>query len=155
MAAKFYAVRKGRTTGIFTSWSQCQQQVTGYPGASFKSFPTRGEAQRFLETGFVGGQADVPQKAEANAEAVAYVDGSYHAGTGEFACGAVIFYQGEAFEISQKFNDPDLAAMRNVAGEIMRESPNGAPGNGRPIRKPPRHTGSIILRLHKGCKSPL
>ena len=118
MAAKFYAVRKGRTTGIFTSWSQCQQQVTGYPGASFKSFPTRGEAQRFLETGFVGGQADVPQKAEANAEAVAYVDGSYHAGTGEFACGAVIFYQGEAFEISQKFNDPDLAAMRNVAGEI-------------------------------------
>lgn len=31
---------------------------------------------------------------------------------------AVIFYQGEAFEISQKFNDPDLAAMRNVAGEI-------------------------------------
>lgn len=56
-------------------------------GASFKSFPTRGEAQRFLETGFVGGQADVPQKAEANAEAVAYVDGSYHAGTGEFACG--------------------------------------------------------------------
>ena len=98
MAAKFYAVRKGRTTGIFTSWSQCQQQVTGYPGASFKSFPTRGEAQRFLETGFVGGQADVPQKAEANAEAVAYVDGSYHAGTGEFACGAVIFYQGEAFE---------------------------------------------------------
>ena len=116
MAAKFYAVRKGRTTGIFTSWSQCQ--VTGYPGASFKSFPTRGEAQRFLETGFVGGQADVPQKAEANAEAVAYVDGSYHAGTGEFACGAVIFYQGEAFEISQKFNDPDLAAMRNVAGEI-------------------------------------
>ena len=118
MAAKFYAVRKGRTTGIFTSWSQCQQQVTGYPGASFKSFPTRGEAQRFLETGFAGGQADVPQKAEANAEAVAYVDGSYHAGTGEFACGAVIFYQAEAFEISQKFNDPDLAAMRNVAGEI-------------------------------------
>ena len=44
-----------------------------------------------METGFVGGQADVPQKAEADAEAVAYVDGSYHAGTGEFACGAVIF----------------------------------------------------------------
>ena len=47
-----------------------------------------------METGFVGGQADVPQKAEANAEAVAYVDGSYHAGTGEFACGAVIFIKG-------------------------------------------------------------
>ena len=103
MAAKFYAVRKGRTTGIFTSWSQCQQQVTGYPGASFKSFPTRGEAQRFLETGFVGGQADVPQKAEANAEAVAYVDGSYHAGTGEAAIAFCLEREIQSLEIHHDY----------------------------------------------------
>lgn len=118
MATKFYAVRKGRATGIYTTWSQCQQQVTGYPGASFKSFPTREEAQRFLETGMVGQPAQVSFQSGQAAEAVAYVDGSYHVGTGEFACGAVIFYQGETFEISKKFEDPELAAMRNVAGEI-------------------------------------
>ncbi len=121
VATKFYAVRKGRTTGIFTTWSQCQQQVTGYPGASFKSFPTREEAQQFLETGIAGAGPSVPAaggKLAGAAEAVAYVDGSYHAGTGEFACGAVIFYQGETFEISKKFSDPELAAMHNVAGEI-------------------------------------
>ncbi len=118
MAAKFYAVRKGRTTGIFTTWSQCQQQVTGYPGASFKSFPTREEAQRFLETGTTGGQVNVLQESESKAEAVAYVDGSYHTGTGEFSYGAVIFYEGKTFELSKRFSDPELAAMHNVAGEI-------------------------------------
>lgn len=121
VATKFYAVCKGRTTGIFTTWSQCQQQVTGYPGASFKSFPTREEAQQFLETGMTGAAPSVPAAGgnlAGAAEAVAYVDGSYHGGTKEFACGAVIFYQGETFEISKKFSDPELAAMHNVAGEI-------------------------------------
>lgn len=119
MATKFYAVRKGRTTGIFTDWAQCQRQVTGYSGASFKSFSTREAAVRFLEAGTTADP--LPEESVSRTSetmAVAYVDGSYHSGTGEFACGAVIFYQGETFEISRKFADPELAAMRNVAGEI-------------------------------------
>ena len=50
--------------------------------------------------------------------AVAYVDGSYHIGTKEFSCGAVLFLNGEELHFSEKFTDPDLAEMRNVAGEI-------------------------------------
>lgn len=42
---KYYAVIKGRRTGIFTSWSQCEQQVKGFSGAIYKSFSTRGEAE--------------------------------------------------------------------------------------------------------------
>ena len=30
---KYYAVRKGRIPGIYRTWSECQKQVTGYPGA--------------------------------------------------------------------------------------------------------------------------
>lgn len=30
---KFYAVRKGVTPGIYNSWKDCQDQITGYPGA--------------------------------------------------------------------------------------------------------------------------
>ena len=41
---KFYAVKKGRQTGIFLTWAQCQEQVKGYPGAIFKSFPTKEDA---------------------------------------------------------------------------------------------------------------
>ena len=50
---------------------------------------------------------------------MAYVDGSYHDATKEFACGAVLFYGGETKYFSHKYSDPALADMRNVAGEIM------------------------------------
>lgn len=43
--AKYYAVIKGRQTGIFTSWSKCEEQVKGFSGAVFKSFSTRAEAE--------------------------------------------------------------------------------------------------------------
>ncbi len=48
---KYYAVRKGKQTGIFDQWfgpKGAQIQVTGFPGAEFKSFPTRAEAEQFL-----------------------------------------------------------------------------------------------------------
>ena len=48
---------------------------------------------------------------------MAYVYGSYY--KGEFSCGAVLFYEGEQVEFSKKFDDKDMAAMHNVAGEIM------------------------------------
>ncbi len=45
---KFYVVRKGRQTGIFTTWPECQEQVTGFSGAEYKSFSTRVEAEAWL-----------------------------------------------------------------------------------------------------------
>ena len=48
---KYYAVRKGRVPGIYRTWSECQKQVTGYPGAVFKGFVTEEEAQSFLHSG--------------------------------------------------------------------------------------------------------
>ena len=47
--SKFYAVLKGKKTGIFTSWPLCLQQVKGYRGAVFKSFKTKGEALLYLK----------------------------------------------------------------------------------------------------------
>lgn len=41
---KFYVVWKGRRPGIYTNWTDASEQVTAYPGAEFKSFPTRAEA---------------------------------------------------------------------------------------------------------------
>lgn len=42
---KYYAVRRGRTTGIFESWDECKEQVDGYPGAEFRGFTNRWEAE--------------------------------------------------------------------------------------------------------------
>lgn len=45
---KFYAVKSGRTTGIFESWDECNNSIKGFTGAVFKSFNSREEAEAFL-----------------------------------------------------------------------------------------------------------
>lgn len=44
----FYAVAKGRKTGIFSTWTECQDQITGFVQPKFKKFATRDEAQAFI-----------------------------------------------------------------------------------------------------------
>ena len=46
---KVYAVKKGRKTGIFTTWAECQKQVSGFPKAEFKSFISKQEADDWLK----------------------------------------------------------------------------------------------------------
>lgn len=138
MAGKFYGVKKGRVPGVYTSWDACKAQVMGFSGAIYKGFPTKAEAENFVEISAIteDGQAEVfTEKRQIMTEsfqpdieyilqgkdkdtAVAYVDGSYHNGTKEFSYGAVIAYQGEEFHFSKKVDSKDLASMRNVAGEI-------------------------------------
>jgi len=45
---KFYAVKAGRVPGLYLTWAECQEQVTGFPGNNFKSFNTKEEAELFL-----------------------------------------------------------------------------------------------------------
>lgn len=42
---KYYVVWKGRKTGIFTSWAECEKQVKGFVGAQYKAFETSKEAE--------------------------------------------------------------------------------------------------------------
>ncbi len=43
-----YAVRKGRIIGIYDTWAECKVQTDKFPGASFKKFETKNEAEDFL-----------------------------------------------------------------------------------------------------------
>ncbi|MCJ1477369.1 hypothetical protein MMC13_006040 [Lambiella insularis] len=45
---KFYAVKSGRTPGIYTDWPSAQRQVTGWTKPKHKCFSTKAEAQQFL-----------------------------------------------------------------------------------------------------------
>ena len=56
--------------------------------------------------------------AAASADAAAYVDGSYDHGQKKFSFGAVLLYNKEERQFYEAFSDPELASMRNVAGEI-------------------------------------
>lgn len=45
---KFYGVRRGRKRGVYETWAETQEQVVGYPGAEYRSFPTRAQAKAYV-----------------------------------------------------------------------------------------------------------
>lgn len=107
---KFYAVKVGKTPGIYTDWLECKAQVDGFPNAKYKGFATEAEANAFLGN-------SVKHISEIADEAVAYVDGSYNKATKEYSCGVVLLFNNEIKTYTEKgwVN----ASMRNVAGEIL------------------------------------
>ena len=116
MAKKYYAVKKGRNTGIFTSWEPCRASVTGYSGAQYKSFSTLEEAEDYLE----GNREAVAEssKEEDKDICTAYVDGSFDLSKKAYSYGCILLYQGERRDISRAFVGGEDVSMRNVAGEL-------------------------------------
>lgn len=159
MKKYFYAVRKGRSPGIYLTWEACRKEVAGFSGAVYKKFESREEAEKFVNSPVLsetdictpgddsensvlikerpagagadsrradqnflkeitGENSDFHENALKSYDVVAYVDGSFDRNTKRFGSGAVIFFDGRKYEFSQPGDDPDLACMHNVAGEI-------------------------------------
>lgn len=117
----YYAVKKGLVPGIYTSWGDCQQNINGFPGAEYQGFSTEEEARAFLtneELNTTLDTTDTTKRIYSNADAVAYVDGSFNEQTNEYGYGVVLFYDGGEEHFAEKFSDTEKASMRNVAGEI-------------------------------------
>jgi len=115
---KVYAVRKGKMTGLFYSWSECEEAVSGYPGAEYKGFSSEEEANTYLKNG--------QEKSQSGSEEivpdglVAYVDGSFDEKLGKYAFGCIIITpNGETIRESGNGNNPESLAIRNVAGEML------------------------------------
>ena len=110
---KFYAVKKGKKTGIFSTWDECKEQVTGFKGAVYKSFKTLSEAEAFLEKN---------EKKIENIEEVdgvyAYIDGSFDRINGIYGSGVVIVDGDKRHEYKHAGNREDYAQLHNVAGEL-------------------------------------
>lgn len=51
MPPKFYAVRRGRTVGVFHSWDECAAATQVYSGAVYKSFSSAAAASAFVDGG--------------------------------------------------------------------------------------------------------
>lgn len=109
--SKFYAVKNGRRTGIFSSWSECEEQVKGFKGALYKGFTTKQEAETYLK------EEQLPQYEGQGL--IAYVDGSYNIKTKEYGYGCVLLEGQSVIEqLNGKDYHKDYVSMRNVAGEI-------------------------------------
>ena len=103
---KIYAVKVGRTNGIFETWDECKASVNGYPGALYKSFTNMADAYAYLNleskqmslfdmpSDDSVDDSDFPVIKESvedddkpfsnSVKAVAYVDGSYNIATKHF-----------------------------------------------------------------------
>lgn len=46
--SSYYAVREGHTIGVFKTWSECSESVSGYPDNDYKKCATEDEAWDFV-----------------------------------------------------------------------------------------------------------
>lgn len=114
MAAKkkFYAIAAGQQPGIYDNWPDAQAQVKGFPGAVYKSFTTRKEAEQWLEEPVYEKKSPTSLKNMSNATSIRdlqddeisiYTDGGSINNPGPGGYGIVIVTQGIPEEISGGF----------------------------------------------------
>ena len=108
---KIYVVKKGRTTGLFTSWEECQNSIHGYSGAVFKSFHSRREAEAYLQ------HAETPLEVEG--VPYSYMDGSYSKTRGIYGYGGFLVNKSNCYIIQGTGNNPKYLPERNIAGEVF------------------------------------
>lgn len=114
---KYYAVKVGKTPGIYFDWDSCRVQVEGYPGALYKGFSDLQEAESYLATYVPVEKSYI--KRQLPADNYAFVDGSFNANTGVYGYGGFLVTEAEKFVLKGAGRDAEMASMRNVAGEIL------------------------------------
>lgn len=117
---KWYAVKKGYTTGLFATWPDCEKQVKGFKGAEYKSFPTEAQAREYLESGEEDTNTMVVEIGDLYTDGIliAYTDGSFTAGENPKSGYGICFVR-NGQEVGHVYG-PCTAnpALRNVGGEL-------------------------------------
>ena len=108
----YYAVAKGRTTGICMTWSECQERVKGYSGAVYKKFDTKEQAE-----GFIRGISEEGHKELIPPEYYVYTDGACvnNGKEGASAGIGVYFGEGDVRNISRRVE----GKQTNNVAELM------------------------------------
>lgn len=109
---KFYAVKNGRQPGIYETWADCREQIYKYPGAVFKSFGERTDAENYLH-------AQAPERPINESLPFAYIDGSCSKERGLYGYGGFLYVAGKYHIIQGTGDNPKYKDERNIAGEII------------------------------------
>lgn len=122
-AKKYYAVKKGRITGVFKSWEECRASVEGYAGAEYKGFTLMEEANAYLGIAEASGKRHDEGEKEDVPEAgclLAYVDGSYDDSLKKYAFGCVFLLpDGRIYTEYGNGDNEQSLQHRNVTGEML------------------------------------
>ena len=122
---KYYAVRKGHKTGLFSQWfgkDGAQIQVKGFPGAEFKGFTTRREAEHYLN---LQGMNDAIHPNENSNVIRVYTDGGAVGNPGPGGYGVVILMpDGEKRELKGGYRWTTNNRMELMGGIMALEALN-------------------------------
>jgi len=135
---KYYAVAIGRSAGIYTDWATAEKQVKGFAAAKFKSFPTKAEAEAWLQNPVyerksgqkedwqdAGRDPAPPQHHVATDVIVVYTDGGSINNPGPGGYGVVIEQDGKRRELSGGFRYTTNNRMEMMAAIVaLRELRN-------------------------------
>ena len=129
MSKYYYAVKSGKTPGIYFTWKDCESQVRGHSGAIYKKFTTIKEAEDFIKNKEVDKKTLKP-KVESEEEVMmdqsdlkenevlSYVDGSFDLSNFTYSYGVVFITKEGKETFSGRDDDREMAEMRNVSGEL-------------------------------------
>lgn len=125
-AKQVYGVQSGKKPGIYGTWAECQEQVSGFQGAKYKKFSSLDDALSFVKGEEVVKTQTAPQRSASTGLTkvepdgpYAFVDGSFNAEKGKYGYGGFVCVNGRRYPLQGSGTDPEMASMRNVAGEIM------------------------------------
>lgn len=116
---EYYAIKSGKeeTLGIHKKpWSDVQKMVSGVRGVVYKGFPSKEEAEQWLnETSKETEEFEVDENT-----LIAYVDGSSSKDIEGYGCGVALIDHTDKLlsTFSYKGFHEDANSMKNVAGEL-------------------------------------
>lgn len=119
---KYYAVYRGKSGApkIFTSWDQCKQEVIGFKGAIYKSFPTEREAIDFIAINSGSKIEESTTNLDDSSGVFIYVDGSFMVEKENFSYGLVVVENNEVIYTASGVGfDKEAISLRNVSGEVL------------------------------------
>jgi ribonuclease HI len=124
MAKRYYAVRNGRTVGIFTDFKRVQKSIYKYSGADFAGFLTKIEAYEYLGDIEPDIIESLPEENNRGLDdpsvCIAYTDGSFIREIDEhsYGSGVVLLHSDNTTEV-HSLRGNEAIELGNVSAEIV------------------------------------
>ncbi len=115
---RYYAVKAGRTTGIFENWEECKKSIDGFSNPDFKGFNSIEEAEAFLNGKDLW--ADIISEDIHQGYIVAFCDGSYDNELNRYSYGVLLIdTENNETTLCGYGNNEKYISSNNIIGEIF------------------------------------
>ena len=104
MSAKYYAIHKGRVTGIFQSWDDAKPHISGFSGPKFKKFDNLKDAEYYVKHGKIEAKKDHADAVNYS-DVIVFTDGSFSNKTKKSGIGIYFQYPYTEYSVGERVGD--------------------------------------------------